>query len=92
MFDCDPAKRCMSGVVRDLTYHFVEPDRHGFWHWNLKTLGATGFGPSYVTLQRYLHFNGVTDQYLRDVIGRIWPKAAQSFWEEVRRRSKAEQK
>lgn len=92
MFDCDERKRCMSGILRDLTYYFLEPDRYGFWHWNLERRGATGFGPSYVTLQRYLHFNGVTDRYLRDVIGKIWPAAAQSFWEEVERRYNAERR
>jgi hypothetical protein len=90
--DCDQQKRCMSGLIRDLTYFALKPDRHGFWHWNLKKLGATGFGPSYITLQRYLHFNGVTDRYLRDIIGGIWPAAARSFWDEVKQRYDAERR
>ena len=85
MFDCDEKRRCMSGIIRHRSYYNVPP-RYGVWHWNLRTLGATGFGPSYVTLQRYLHFRGVTDEYLREVIGKIWPKAAKSFWAAVRRR------
>lgn len=92
MFDCDENNRCKAGVIRDLTYYFVKPDSYGFWHWNLALQGATGFGPSYVTLQRYLHFNGVTDQYLRDVVGQIWPRAAQSFWREVEKRYEAERR
>ena len=92
MFDCDRRKRCKSGLIQDQTYYALKPDRYGFWHWNLERRGATGFGPSYVTLQRYLHFNGVTDSYLRDVIGDIWPKAARSFWEQVEQRYEAERK
>lgn len=77
---CDEAGRCRSGVIRTISYHFVEPTRHGFWHWNLENHGATGYGPSYVTLERYLHFAGVTDLYLREVIGEVWPKASREFW------------
>ncbi|KAB2941751.1 MAG: hypothetical protein K8F92_11590 [Hyphomicrobium sp.] len=88
--ECDQHKRCMTGLLRDMTYYSLKPEAYGFWHWNLERRGATGFGPSYITLQRYLHFNGVTDRYLRDVIGTIWPKAASSFWDEVERRSEAE--
>lgn len=69
-----------------------KPDHDRFWHWNLKRRGATGFGLWYVTLQRYLHFNGVMDRYLKDVIGDIWPTAARSFWEHVKQRYDAEHK
>lgn len=87
LFDCDEGLRCRAGVIRTISYHFLTPDRYGFWHWNLENHGATGHGPSYVTLERYLHFVGVTDDYLRDVIGRIWPEASQSFWATVEERS-----
>jgi len=79
MFDCDEARRCRSGVIQEISYYFVEPTQ-SFWHWNLGNHGATGYGPNYVTLQRYLHFSGVTDRYLREVIGGIWPEASQAFW------------
>ncbi|MEZ5827129.1 MAG: hypothetical protein R3D30_14335 [Hyphomicrobiales bacterium] len=52
------------------------------WHWNLEGRGATGFGPNYVTLQRYIRFRGVTDQYLKDVID-AFVAASPSFWELV---------
>ena len=87
--ECGETGRCRSGVIRTISYHFFEPDPHGFWHWNLKSHGATGFGPSYVTLQRYIQFHGVTDDYLSEVIGTVWPRAAQSFWAEVERREAA---
>ena len=92
MFDCDQQRRCMSGVIRDLTYYNLDPDHYGFWHWNLGNPGATGFGPSYITLQRYIHFNGVTDRYLRDILGTIWPGAARSFWDQVKQRYDAEER
>jgi hypothetical protein len=90
LLDCDADGRCKSGVIRDVTYYFLEPSHSGFWHWNLENRGATGYGPSYVTLQRYLHFVGVTDRYLRDVIGTVWPRAAEAFWAEVEGRAAAE--
>ncbi len=88
MFDCDETKRCRSGVIRQISYQWVVPRQGGFWHWNLSTQGATGFGPGYVTLQRYLRFSGVTDRYLHDVIGSIWPRAAKAFWLEVEKHSR----
>lgn len=88
--DCDEHRRCRTGIIQNMTYYMLKPNAYGFWHWNLEKHGATGFGPAYITLQRYLHFNGVTDRYLRDVIGEIWPKAASSFWNEVSRRYDAE--
>ncbi len=90
MSGCDQDMRCTTGIIQHMTYYALRPDSYGFWHWNLERRGATGFGPSYVTLQRYLHFNGVTDRYLRDIIGTIWPAAASSFWDEVNRRYEAE--
>jgi hypothetical protein len=89
LLNCDKAGRCVSGVMRNISYHFIGRGDRNLWHWNLRTEGATGFGPVYVTLQRYLHFRGVTDQYLRDVIGQIWPNAAKSFWDEVNRISES---
>ena len=65
----------------------VVPRQGGFWHWNLDARGATGFGPGYVTLQRYLHFSGITDRCLRDVIGTVGPRAAEAFWSEVEKHS-----
>jgi hypothetical protein len=90
MSGCDQDMRCTTGIIQHMTYYALRPGPYGFWHWNLERRGATGFGPSYVTLQRYLHFNGVTDRYLRDIIGTIWPAAASSFWDEVSRRYEAE--
>ena len=88
--DCDDTGRCRTGIIRTASYHF-DRSRFGFWHWNLETHGATGYGPGYVTLQRYLHFAGVTDQYLREVIGEIWPRASRDFWTEVEERYASEQ-
>lgn len=81
MLGCGEGGSCQSGLIQDMTYHFIESPHHActFWHWNLEAKGATGFGPNYVTLQRYLQFRGVTDQYLRDVID-AWLAAAPSFW------------
>ena len=90
LFDCDDAGRCRAGIIRTTTYHF-DRSRFGFWHWNLETHGATGYGPDYVTLQRYLHFAGITDQYLREVIGEIWPRASRDFWTMVQERRAWEQ-
>ena len=83
--DCDDTGRCRAGIIRTASYHF-DRTRFGFWHWNLETHGATGYGPGYVTLQRYLHFAGITDQYLREVIGEIWPRASRDFWTMVEER------
>ncbi len=52
-------------------------------NWNLRAKGATGFGPNYVILQRYLGFRVVTDQYLRGVIG-AFVSASTSFWKLVK--------
>jgi hypothetical protein len=81
MLDCAAGGSCRSGLIQDMTYHFIKSPEGAcsFWHWNIEAKGATGFGPSYVTLQRYLHFGGVTDQYLKEVIS-IWLAAAPSFW------------
>jgi hypothetical protein len=85
MLGCGEDGSCGSGIIRDTTYYFLEAP-HGachFWHWNLETKGATGFGPNYVTLQRYVQFRGVTDQYLKDAID-AWLAAAPSFWKLVK--------
>lgn len=49
----------------------------------LESKGATGYGPDYVTLQRYFQLRGTTDQSLRDVFD-DWLQAAPGFWELVR--------
>ena len=92
LLECDGTGRCMSGVIRRMSYHFLRTNAgHRYlWHWNQKNHGATGFGPNYITLQRHLQFNGVTNTYLREVIGRIWPKASKAFWSEIDHRWKAE--
>jgi len=79
--DCREDGTCQSGLIRDMSYYFIESDSPActFWHWNLDSKGATGFGPDYVTLQRYLQFRGITDRYLRDSID-AWLVAAPSFW------------
>ncbi len=94
MMDCDNLL-CASGLISRITYYTIESPRGAcnLWHWNLEARGATGFGAqqtfdgesslSYVTLQRYLRFRGVTDQYLRDVVD-IWLKASPPFWELVK--------
>ncbi len=92
LYDCDGERRCGSGVIRDISYHFLRPTPHGFWHWNLGVNGATGFGPGYVTLQRFISLKGVTNTYLREVIGVVWVKASKSFWKEVDRMKRAEEK
>jgi hypothetical protein len=80
MTDCDPDGACRGGLIQNISCYFVQPDGAcSFWHWNLEAHGATGFGPDYVTLQRYLQFRGVTDQYLPDAID-SWLSAAPSFW------------
>jgi hypothetical protein len=79
---CDTAGRCRSGLLRSMSYHFIE-NRDFLTHWNLANLGATGFSERYVTLQRYLHFRGVTDTYLQEVIGEMWAGAAARFWADV---------
>jgi hypothetical protein len=67
-----------------MTYYFLKGPKAGcLWHWNLESKGATGFGPSYVTLQRYMQFRGITDQYLHDVFD-TWLEASPSFWKLVR--------
>jgi hypothetical protein len=81
MLNCGEGGSCRSGLIQDMSYHFIKSAEGacGFWHWNIEAKGATGFGPSYVTLQRYLQFRGVTDQYLKDAID-AWLGAAPSFW------------
>lgn len=81
LLECGEKGPCKSGILRDTSYYFIKEPRAAcsFWHWNLETRGATGFGPDYVTLQRYVQFRGVTDRYLRDVMD-AWLGAAPSFW------------
>lgn len=81
MMDCDDGGSCRSGLIRDQSYYFIKTPGGAcsLWHWNLEANGATGFGPNYVTLQRYLRFHGVTDQYLKDAID-AYLDASPSFW------------
>ncbi|HEX9770098.1 MAG TPA: hypothetical protein VGA50_13075 [Kiloniellales bacterium] len=80
MLDCDSEGKCRAGLIQEITYYFLGSDWFcTLWHWNLEARGATGFGPGYVTLQRYLQFRGVTDQYLLDVVD-AWLNAAPPFW------------
>jgi hypothetical protein len=84
MLDCDQDGRCKAGVIRNMSYYFIKTPRGAcdLWHWNLDSRGATGFGPNYVSLQRYLQFRGVTEQYLRDAF-LAWLGASPSFWKLV---------
>lgn len=84
MLDCDAGGLCRSGLIRHQSYYFLRSPGGAcnFWHWNYDVKGATGFGPDYVTLQRYLHFRGVTDQYLKEVID-AFVAASPSFWKLV---------
>lgn len=82
MTHCDAADRCRAGLLRSMSYYFIK-QRDFFWHWNQTHLGATGFSENYVTLQRYLHFRGVTDTYLKEVIGEMWAGASARFWADV---------
>jgi len=84
MLDCAMDGRCNSGIIRAMSYYFIKDPGWdcNFWHWNLDSKGATGFGPNYVSLQRYVQFRGVTDRYLRDAID-AWLAAAPSFWKLV---------
>ncbi|MBZ0149280.1 MAG: hypothetical protein K8F62_17315 [Pseudorhodoplanes sp.] len=80
MLECEAAGRCRSGIIRRITYHSLElpNSRCHVWHWNQEAHGATGFGPDYVTLQRYIQFRGVNDRYLRDAFD-IWLRVLPSF-------------
>jgi hypothetical protein len=71
-----------SGLIRETTYFFISEAGCSLWHWNMESRGATGYGPDYVTLERYLQFAGVTDRYLRDSF-EAWLVAAPSFWQLV---------
>lgn len=83
--DCDTDDRCASGVIRDISKISLSPKNADFWHWNQGTRKATGFGPQYVTLQRHVHFRGVTEEYLKDVVDE-WVKASKDFWPMAKKR------
>jgi hypothetical protein len=49
---CGERGACKSGLIRDMSYHFIKSPEGAcsFWHWNIEAKGATCFGPSCVTL------------------------------------------
>jgi hypothetical protein len=77
LLDCDAEHRCRAGFLQHASYMTVAP-QHA-WHWNHENHGAVAFGQSYYSLKRPLHFRGVTETYLREVILEIWPKADGAF-------------
>jgi len=86
LLKCDGANRCASGFAQALTYLMV-PN----WHarqWNRQHHGAVSFNAMYHTLKRPLHFRGVTEVYLREVLTEVWPRAYQAYWREGRKAMK----
>ncbi len=78
LHDCDAAHRCRTGHIRTTTYFTVSP--YFAWYWNEENKGAVAYGTSYLSLMRPLHFRGVTDLYLREVILEEWPRADARLW------------
>jgi hypothetical protein len=77
LLDCDRENRCAAGFLQSVTYMTVA--RQYAWHWNHHNQGAVAFGASYYSLKRPLHFRGVTETYLREVILELWPKVQKAF-------------
>lgn len=78
LHDCDAGHRCRTGHIRATTYFTVSPQFA--WTWNEANKGAVAYGTSYLSLMRPLHFRGVTDLYLREVILEEWPRADAKLW------------
>ena len=83
LLDCDAANRCATGYVEAVTYLMV-PDWHAR-HWNGAHHGAVSYNAMYHSLKRPLHFRGVTDVYLREVLTEVWPRAYEAYWREGRK-------
>lgn len=81
LHDCDAGHRCRAGHIRQTTYFTASP--YFAWYWNEANKGAVAYGTSYLSLMRPLHFRGVTDLYLREVILAEWPRAESKFWSDA---------
>lgn len=81
LHDCAAGDRCRAGHIRQTTYFTASPSFA--WYWNETNTGAVAYGTSYLSLMRPLHFRGVTDLYLREVILEEWPRAEAKFWNDA---------
>lgn len=80
--DCNVNGRCNAGLMEVIgpPMFNVEAFMRGL---NSALHGATACCRGYITLRRHLHFRGVTDTYLREVIGTVWVEAVNKFWKTV---------
>ncbi len=77
--DCDKKNRCRAGALSTFSWVLTLPGHISAW--NAKNRGVVAWRTeTSLHLTRPLHFNGVSDAYLRELFGAVWPKAV-AAWE-----------
>jgi len=80
LYDCNRAGRCPRAMLQlNAPFRFAGTDAttsRRFTKWNKANRGATLYNiGGYEMARRFIHLRGVTDQYLREVIGEDWVRA-----------------